>query len=115
MVPYSPLARKGAPEFSCFLGSGALASKKRTMRGRIKTWFSDRAFGFITPDDSVQDVFFHLNQTHFEDPHPGQAVEYSLSTDKRGRTSASRVRLVEEDDRSREIEVAWLERRRRHG
>ncbi len=70
-------------------------------RGTIKSMQYDRAFGFITPDDGSEDVFFHMTAVvgaTFAQLQRGQRVEYDLGTDPRtpARTRAVNVRPVED-------------------
>jgi len=70
-------------------------------RGTIKSLQYDRAFGFITPDDGSDDIFFHMTAVvgaTFAHLRRGQRVEYDLGTDRRNpeRTRAVNVRPSEE-------------------
>lgn len=65
-------------------------------QGRVTVWKDDRGFGFITPDDGGEQVFFHA--TAFADrerrPAGGERVSYELRTVRRGRPQAAEVRPV---------------------
>lgn len=53
--------------------------------GRIKTYKEDRAFGFIIPDDSGADLFFHISQVRgIERPEQGMAVRYQVADSPKG-------------------------------
>jgi CspA family cold shock protein len=68
-------------------------------QGTIKTIRDDKGFGFIKPDDSSQDIFFHssaLEYGVFDQLREGQRVEFTAGTDPRnpGRTRAEKVELI---------------------
>ena len=55
--------------------------------GTVKT-ISDRGFGFITPDQGREDLFFHssaLVGVAIEQLRPGERVSYNTEPDTRGR------------------------------
>jgi CspA family cold shock protein len=55
--------------------------------GTIKT-ISDRGFGFISPDEGREDIFFHrsaLVEVTIEELRQGERVSYSSEPDTRGR------------------------------
>jgi len=58
------------------------------MTGRIKKILSDKGFGFITPDDGGDDVFFHRSRvapkTQFEDLREGDEVQYQVKPGDKG-------------------------------
>ncbi len=58
------------------------------MTGRIKKILSDKGFGFITPDDGGDDVFFHRSRvapkTQFEDLREGDEVQYQVRPGEKG-------------------------------
>ncbi len=70
-------------------------------QGTIRSIRSDRGFGFITPDDGANDIFFHNSAVVgrvFDELQEGQRVEFDPGTDPRDarRTRATNVRLVGE-------------------
>lgn len=58
------------------------------MTGRIKKILRDKGFGFITPDDGGDDVFFHRSRvapkTQFEDLREGDEVQYQVRPGEKG-------------------------------
>jgi cold shock CspA family protein/uncharacterized LabA/DUF88 family protein len=50
-------------------------------------------YGFITPDDGGENVFFHASDSHFENLRNGDRVEYSLGSNVQG-VCARRIRAV---------------------
>jgi uncharacterized membrane protein YsdA (DUF1294 family)/cold shock CspA family protein len=71
--------------------------KKETMRskGKISSWDDVKGFGFIAPCKSGKQVFFHISafKNGKQRPKINQAVSYTLSNDKEGRSRAVKVRL----------------------
>lgn len=67
-------------------------------QGTIKT-ITDRGFGFITPDDAREDVFFHQSAvvgTTFDRLRQGDRVTYTVGQDPRGKgPRAEDVQLAE--------------------
>jgi cold shock CspA family protein len=55
------------------------------VNGRIKNFFDDRGFGFIT-DDNGRDIFYHVKQVLFEESllQPGTRVSFVLGPGKIG-------------------------------
>ena len=57
----------------------------------------DRGYGFIKAEDG-KDLFFHASETEgvqFSTLRAGQAVEFEIGQDKKGRPQAVKVRLIE--------------------
>ena len=58
------------------------------MTGVIKTIVKGRDFGFITPDDGSDDVFFHRARVApkvvFEDLREGDEVEFQVRSGEKG-------------------------------
>ena len=66
--------------------------------GKIKTLVRDRGFGFIQPDGSSEDVFFHSTSVAsggFDSLSEGQQVEFDKEADPRNpsRSRAGNVRV----------------------
>ena len=68
--------------------------KKMTQRrhGTVKTW-KDNGFGFISPDDGGNDIFFHHSEITPEKrtPRAGEAVEFEMGQGRDGRPAAINV------------------------
>jgi CspA family cold shock protein len=58
------------------------------MTGRIKKIVRDKGFGFITPDDGGDDVFFHRSRVaakvQFEDLREGDEVQFQVRPGEKG-------------------------------
>ena len=58
------------------------------MTGTIKKVMSDKGFGFITPDDGSDDVFFHRSRLdsklRFEDLREGEEVQFQVRSGDKG-------------------------------
>ena len=58
------------------------------MYGTIKKVVRDKGFGFITPDDNSDDVFFHRSKlapkVQFEDLREGDEVEFQVTKGDKG-------------------------------
>jgi len=66
------------------------------MRGRVRTYFHDRRFGFIA-SESGGDCFFHeknLRRCGIEHVAIGDLVEFESETDHQGRTRVTTLQLV---------------------
>mmetsp|Transcript_96380 Transcript_96380/g.254550 ORF Transcript_96380/g.254550 Transcript_96380/m.254550 type:complete len:96 (-) Transcript_96380:102-389(-) len=64
--------------------------------GTIKKFFTDKGFGFITPDDGSEDVFVHVKDNGGDDAfanvNPGDAVRYDAEwDDRKGKYKAANV------------------------
>lgn len=69
-------------------------------QGTIKTIRSDKGFGFIAPDESQKDVFFHRSSVEgvsFDDLQEGERVEFAMGQDPRdpSRARAESVRVIQ--------------------
>jgi CspA family cold shock protein len=65
--------------------------------GAVVTYFEEKGFGFLRPDNGGRDVFFHisrLNEGEASDLVPGARVIYELGMDRTGKMAASSVRVV---------------------
>lgn len=65
------------------------------MTGIIARIVSDRGFGFITPSDGGNDVFFHargLSGVEFDDLKEGDAVTFDVENGPKGPAAANVTR-----------------------
>ena len=64
--------------------------------GRVKTWHTDKVFGFIDVHADTKDVFFHITalQTRAVTPTPGDRVSFELGKGRDGRIQALSVAIV---------------------
>lgn len=61
-------------------------------QGVVHSFNTERSFGFIRPNHSSQDIFFHSRQFRARrTPQIGETVIFELSTDKQGRAVANNV------------------------
>jgi CspA family cold shock protein len=67
-----------------------------TPQGTIKKWFQDKYFGFISPADGSEDVFFHeCALREGDDITEGASVTYEVGLDKKsGKTKAVSVDIA---------------------
>jgi CspA family cold shock protein len=64
-------------------------------QGIVKTFFPEKGFGFIKPDDGRDDVFFHVNQVqNSASPRVDQRVSFDLRESDNGRQRAASVRMI---------------------
>ena len=66
-------------------------------KGTVR-WFNPvKGYGFIMPEDGTRDVFIHISTVEsagVSSLKEGQAVEYDLTSDDRGRSSAGNLHIV---------------------
>ena len=80
--------------------TGASAEGGDMAEGTIRTIRDDRGFGFITPSNGGQDLFFHASVVQgvpFDQLRQGQCVEYEEGPDERDprRMRATAVRPLD--------------------
>merc|ERR1711920_435900 len=63
--------------------------------GVMKKFFADKGFGFVTPDDSSEDVFVHVKDNpDLEGCSPGDAVFFDSEwDDRKGKYKGTNVSL----------------------
>jgi CspA family cold shock protein len=60
------------------------------MKGKIKKYFSFRGFGFIAPEDSQEEIFFHVsNYPELVQPEVGKDVEFELIETPKGKEATN--------------------------
>lgn len=64
--------------------------------GRVKFFDREKGFGFIQPDDEMDDLFFHQSACIDETPHDKDHVEFKVSEGPKG-LSAINVRIINPD------------------
>lgn len=73
------------------------------MKGKINQWKDDKGFGFITPDDGSEKIFFHISsvKTNARRPKIGDIVLYDSIRDSQQRLKAKSVVIegVKKSDR----------------
>ncbi|MGY4499168.1 CspA family cold shock protein [Bradyrhizobium sp. GM24.11] len=63
-------------------------------QGVVKSFFPDRGFGFVKPDDGSKDIFFHIQTVqNSASPRVGQRVSFDVKVDD-ARPRAAHVRLI---------------------
>jgi len=65
------------------------ARQRGLVYGTIKKIVKDKGFGFITPDDGGDEVFFHRSRlspkVYFEDLREGSEVQFEVRPGEKGR------------------------------
>lgn len=62
--------------------------------GTVKFFNSEKGFGFIRPDEEMEDLFFHKTACAEGVPQDGDTVAFQVSEGPKG-LSAIRVRIIE--------------------
>ena len=69
------------------------------MKGKIIKYFSFRGFGFIAPEDSKDEIFFHVsNYPEQAQPEIGKDVEFELIETPKGKEATKIEVLTETPD-----------------
>lgn len=75
-------------------GSDSLEDDEPTFVGTVKFYHNEKAFGFIQPDEEMDDLFFHKTACEDGIPTDHDRVEFSLSQGPKGPV-AIRVRIID--------------------
>jgi CspA family cold shock protein len=65
--------------------------------GAVMTYFEEKGFGFLRPDNGGKDIFFHISRLHqgqATELAPGTRVAFDLGMDRNGKIAASSVRIL---------------------
>jgi len=64
------------------------------MKGKIMKYFSRRGFGFIAPENSQEEIFFHVsNYPEIAQPEIGKDVEFELIEAPKGK-EATNIKIL---------------------
>ena len=66
-------------------------------QGKIKFFDSEKAYGFIVPDEGGEDVFIHMNELEksgYKGISIGTKVSYEPDTNKKGKTQATNIKIL---------------------
>ena len=63
------------------------------MQGKVKFFNSSKGYGFITDDETGEDVFVHVTSLNGLKINEGDKVEYVIEEGDRGKT-ATNIQLV---------------------
>ena len=75
------------------------------MNGKIVKYFSRRGFGFITPVDSQDEIFFHVSSYPTEvEPEIGKDVEFELIETPKGK-EAKNVKVLVDASEEEDVEA----------
>ena len=67
-------------------------------QGTVKWFNTQKGYGFIDPDDSVNDVFVHITAVQnsgLNGLNEGQKVTYELEEQRNGKMAAVNLEIVE--------------------
>lgn len=80
------------------------------MKGSIVKYFSRRGFGFITPEESSDEIFFHVSSyPELLTPEIGKAVEFEVIETPKGKEAKDITELDVETEEAAEEEAPKAE------
>jgi len=66
---------------------------KHNMTGTVKFFIGSKGYGFITNDETGEDIFVHATSLNGEELNEGDKVEYEEEDGKKGKVAAQVSRL----------------------
>lgn len=66
------------------------------MKGTVKKFLEHKGYGFISTQGEKEDIFFHYTEIvgdGYKTIHEGQAVEFTLNENARGKCAKNIVKL----------------------
>jgi CspA family cold shock protein len=84
--------KSGRPQLSADGSAEGEEGEAQPHRGAIMTYFEEKGFGFLRPENGGKDIFFHvsrLQQAQPTDLVPGTKVLFELGMDRNGKIAAS--------------------------
>lgn len=75
-------------------GNDPIEDADLILTGTVKFYNAEKAFGFIQPDEEMDDLFFHKTACVEEIPADGERVEFNLSQGPKG-PAAIKVRVID--------------------
>ena len=72
-------------------------------KGKITSWNDDKGYGFITPNNGGDRVFFHVSAFKKRNlrPEPGDVVVYSVTKNNKGKFQAVNAKFVNQKEAQR--------------
>lgn len=77
-------------------GSDQIEDKDEVFLGTVKFFHHEKGFGFIQPDEEMEDLFFHQSACVEGPPSDNDRVEFNLSQGPKG-LSAIHVRIIDSE------------------
>ena len=75
------------------------------MKGKITKYFSRRGFGFIAPENSQEEIFFHVsNYPELVQPEIGKNVEFELIETPKGK-EATKIEVLADTQADEPVEA----------
>ena len=72
----------------------AKIEQRQVFYGKVKFFDMEKGFGFIKPDEEIDDLFFHQSSLTGEIPHQDDRVEFKISEAPKG-LCAIQVKIIE--------------------
>lgn len=74
----------------------AKIEKRQLFQGRVKFFDIEKGFGFIKPDEEIDDIFFHQTSLIGDIPHQDNLVEFKISEAPKG-LCAIQIKIIESE------------------